>query len=201
MVKGGAIKSINQHYNKCLARRKSIAKKVNDVETTSNIQSLTRKRNNAICDKMHKISREVINHCISTGTGTLFIGYNAGWKDRINLGKHTNQNFVQVPFLKLVGMIEYKATLEGIDVHRITEEFTSQTCSRCGLRRKANRVHRGLYKCKRCGFLINADVNAARNIKEKGLHEQQPVVEAAGKVVDSGGMNPPLESLLEGTFH
>ena len=108
---------------------------------------------------------------------------------------------MQVPSLKLVQMIEYKAKLEGIDVHRITEEFTSQTCSRCGLRRKANRVHRGLYKCKRCGLVINADVNAARNIKQKGLREQQPVVEAAGTVVDSGGMNPPLESPPEGTFH
>jgi len=201
IVKGGAIKSINQHYNKCLARRKSIAKKVNDVETTSHIQGLTRKRNNAIHGKMHEISKEVIDHCISTGTGTLFIGYNSGWKKYINLGKCTNQNFVQVPFLKLVQMIEYKAELEGIDVHRITEEYTSQTCSHCGLRRKANRVHRGLYKCKRCGLLINADINAARNIKEKGLREQQPVVEAAGKVVDIGGMNPPLESLHVRTFH
>ena len=135
------------------------------------------------------------------GIGTLFIGYNSGWKKYINLGKRTNQNFVQVPFLKLIRMIKYKAELEGIDVHRITEEYTSQTCSHCGLRRKANRVHRGLYKCKRCGLVINADINAARNMKEKGLREQQPVVEAAGKVVDIGGMNPPLESLRVRTFH
>ena len=174
IVKGGAIKSINQHYNKCLARRKSIAKKVNDVETTSHIQGLTRKRNNAIHGKMHEISKEVIDHCILTGTGTLFIGYNPGWKKYINLGKRTNQNFVQVPFLKLVQMIEYKAELEGIDVHRITEEYTSQTCSHCGLRRKANRVHRGLYKCKRCGLVINPTSTRRATLKKKDSANSSP---------------------------
>ena len=193
IVKGGAVKSINQFFNKQVARCKSIAKKVNGVETTGQIQELTRKRNNGIHDKMHKASKEIIDHCIAINTGTVIIGYNPGWKDHVNIGKRNNQNFVQVPFLKLIKMIEYKASLVGIDVHRVTEEFTSQTCSRCKLRRKANRVHRGLYICKRCGLVINADVNAARNINEKGLREQQPVVEAAVKVVDSGDMNSPVE--------
>ena len=100
---------------------------------------------------------------------------------------------MQVPLSRLVEMIEYKAMLVGIDVHRVTEEYTSQTCSRCGLRRKANRVHRGLYKCKRCGLILNADVNAARNILNKGFHEHRPVLEATGKVVDRGGLDPPNE--------
>jgi len=193
IVKGGAIKSINQHYNKQLAKYKSIAKKVNDLEMTNQIRKLARVRNNKIHGKMHQVSRELIDHCIATGTGTIIIGYNAGWKDSINIGKRNNQNFVQVPFLTLVEMIEYKAMLVGIEVCRVTEEYTSQACSRCGQRRKANRMHRGLYTCKRCGLIINADINAARNIKQKGLREQQPVVEAVARVVDRGGMNPPFE--------
>ena len=122
----------------------------------------------------------------------MFVGYNAGWKDGINIGRRNNQNFVQVPLLKLVEMIEYKAALVGIDVSRVIEEYTSQTCSRCGLRRKANRVHRGLYRCSRCGLVINADVNAARNIVKKGIRERQPAVEAAVNVADRGGLGPPV---------
>jgi putative transposase len=194
IVKGGAIKSINHFYNKSIAICTSIAKHVNNVDITRYMKKLVRVRNNKIHDKMHQASRYVINHCIDYGISTIFIGYNANWKDGIELGKRNNQNFVQAPLLKFVKQIEYKGALIGITVRRVTEEFTSQTCSRCGQRRKANRVHRGLYTCKRCGLVINADVNAARNIRDKALRERQPVVEAAGNVTDTGGLNPPIES-------
>ena len=190
-AKGGALKSVNQYYNKQVAKAKSIAKSVNGRDTTKRIARMTRVRNNTVHDLLHKVSRALVDDCISRNVGTVFIGHNPGWKDSISLGSRTNQNFVQVPLLRLVEMVEYKAALVGIDVLRITEEFTSQACSRCGLRRKANRVHRGLYKCKRCGLLVNADVNAARNILQKGIRERQPVVEATAKVADRGGLNPP----------
>ena len=88
--------------------------------------------------------------------------------------------------------LEYKGALAGIEVHRVTEAYTSQTCSSCGERRAANRVHRGLYKCNHCGLVIKADVNAARNIKTKGIRETSFVVGAAMPVADSGGLDPPL---------
>ena len=37
----------------------------------------------------------------------------------------------------------------------------------CGLRRRANRRHRGLYHCIRCSMHLNADVNGALNIMRK----------------------------------
>jgi predicted RNA-binding Zn-ribbon protein involved in translation (DUF1610 family) len=43
--------------------------------------------------------------------------------------------------------------------------YRSQRCSSCGNVRKANRKGK-LYSCKRCGFICDADMNAARN------HEQ-----------------------------
>jgi len=190
-AKGGALKSVNQYYNKQLAKFKSIAKRVNGRDMTARIARMTRMRNNRILDVLHKVSRALVEDCVAKNVGTVFIGYNPGWKDGINLGSRTNQNFVQVPLLRLVEMIEYKAALVGIDVRRITEEYTSQTCSRCGLRRKANRIHRGLYQCKRCGLLVHADVNAAWNIMQKGIRERQPVVEATANVADRGGLDPP----------
>ena len=191
IVKGGAIKSINQFYNKRFASLKSIAKIVNDKNSTWQMTKLTRVRNNKVHSKMHEVSCRIINHCIEHDIGTVYIGYNEGWKDSINIGRRNNQNFVQVPFLMLVEMIEYKAKLVGIDVHRVMEEYTSQACSRCFRVRKANRVHRGLYTCHHCGLIINADINAACYIKNKGLREHSPFIEAASKVVDRGGLNPP----------
>jgi putative transposase len=74
-------------------------------------------------------------------------------------------------------LIRYKAALVGITVVSLTEEYTSQTCSVCkdlpskDNARKANRKHRGLYVCKDCGTVMNADVNGASNIAKKYLDE------------------------------
>jgi putative transposase len=34
---------------------------------------------------------------------------------------------------------------------------------------KSNRIHRGLYHCRDCGTLVNADMNGAINISKKYL--------------------------------
>jgi putative transposase len=166
IVKGGAIKSMNQYYNKRLAKLNSVAKRVNGADETLQIRAMTRKRNDRVRDLVHKASRSVIERCVANNIGTIYVGYNPGWKDSINLGRRTNQGFVLVPHLALVKQLEYKGALAGINVRRVTEAYTSQTCSRCGERRAANRVHRGLYSCSHCGIVINADVNSARNIDE-----------------------------------
>jgi putative transposase len=171
IIKGGVVKSVNQFYNKQLARYKSLARKCNDTDITNKIRALHRKRNNKVRDFVHKTSRRVINHCISNNIGTIVIGYNERWKQEINIGKRNNQNFVSVPFVKLVQLLEYKAEMVGMKVIRTSEEYTSQTCSCCGIVRKASRKYRGLYACKDCGTVLNADVNAAMNILQKEIPE------------------------------
>ncbi|MHA1917828.1 MAG: zinc ribbon domain-containing protein [Candidatus Ranarchaeia archaeon] len=52
---------------------------------------------------------------------------------------------------------------------RVSEEFTSQTCSCCGVVNKSNRKHRGLYICSKCGCVLNADLNASGTILRKGV--------------------------------
>ena len=169
IIKGGVVKSINQFYNKQLAKYKSISQKCNKKHLTNRILKFHRKRNNKIHDFFHKTSRKIVNHCIEHNIGTIVVGYNEKWKQNIQIGKRNNQNFVSVPFLKLIQQIEYKSEMVGITVIRTSEEYTSQTCSSCGIIRKANRKYRGLYVCKNCGVVLNADVNASTNIFRKGV--------------------------------
>ena len=63
--------------------------------------------------------------------------------------------------------LQSKGELYGINVEFVNEAYTSQTCSGCGLIRKANRVKRGLYRCKNFKLQINADINGAINIMRK----------------------------------
>ena len=169
IIKGGVLKSINQYYNKELAKYKSLAKKCNDKHITNRILRIHRKRNNKVRDFFHKTSRKIINHCIEHDIGTIIVGYNKGWKQNINIGKKQNQNFVSIPFLKFIQQLEYKCEMVGIDLIRIAEDYTSQTCSQCGVVKKSNRKHRGLYVCSVCGSVMNADVNASKNILHKGI--------------------------------
>ncbi|MEE9379110.1 MAG: transposase [Candidatus Lokiarchaeia archaeon] len=174
IIKGGIIKSINQFYNKQLARYKGIKDKQRIGSDTKRMQWLTRTRNNKINDIFHKISRTVINYCITHDFGTIVIGYNKTWKHKIKLGKRNNQNFVQIPFSKLVSQIKYKSELIEIDVILEPESFTS----RCSFldnesiekhkKYQGKRICRGLYQSHR-GAIINADVNGAYNILKKAV--------------------------------
>ncbi|MHA1971355.1 MAG: zinc ribbon domain-containing protein [Candidatus Hodarchaeales archaeon] len=95
---------------------------------------------------------------------TIVVGYNEQWKQKCSLGRRNNHNFVQIPFLKLVQMLEYKGSRVGITVLRVPEAYTSIRCSHCGHISRSNRRSRGWYVCCSCGSHFNADHNAARNI-------------------------------------
>ena len=169
LVKGGVVKSINQWYNKQIAKYRSLAAEKNHSTDTHRLLRLGRHRSNKIKDFLHKTSRLIISHCLTNNISTIVVGYNERWKQYCKLGKRNTQNFVNIPLLKLVQMLEYKANRLGITVIRISESYTSQRCSSCGIINKKNRCCRGLYVCKTCGERLNADFNAARNILHRYL--------------------------------
>ena len=174
IIKGGAVKSINQFYNKQLAKYKSYKDRQGLHFETKRLQRLTRKRNNKINDIFHKITRSIINYCIKHDFGTIVIGYNRAWKQKITLGRKNNQNFIQLPFYKLIHQLEYKSELVGISVRVEEESFTSMCSFLDGEsinkheRYAGRRVSRGLFKSRE-GILINADVNAGYNIIKKAI--------------------------------
>jgi transposase len=49
-------------------------------------------------------------------------------------------------------------------VQMISSAFTSQRCSACGHVDRKSRESQAVFRCAACGFTLNADVNAARNI-------------------------------------
>jgi putative transposase len=63
VIKGGVVKSINQYYNKELARIKSIYDR-QGIRTGKIMQKLTTKRDKKINDYFHKTSRRIIEYCV-----------------------------------------------------------------------------------------------------------------------------------------
>ena len=168
IVNGKIIKSINQFYNEKKAKLQSYT----DKYMTKRLKKTIHSRNMKISDYLHKTSRFIIDYCTQNNIGNIVIGYNENWKQEVNLGKVTNQKFCNIPYDKLVKMIEYKAKLVGIKV-TLNEESYSSKCDSLALEpvQKQNvylgkRLKRGLFQSS-VGKLVNADVNGSLNILRK----------------------------------
>lgn len=170
IINGKPLKSINWYYNKKKAKLQSLLK--NNKHTSNKIVNLTIRRNNRINNYLHKASRLFINYLVSNDITDVVIGYNKEWKQGINIGRVNNQNFVNIPYYKLLNMITYKCQLLGITVH-VTEESYTSKCSFLDnedvckhTEYKGKRIKRGLFQSAD-GRLINADINGELNILKK----------------------------------
>ena len=172
IVNGKVPKSTNQFYNKELAYWKSVCMMTSGRYSSARTNRLTAKRNRRIDDYMHKASKLIIGECVRQDISTIVIGKNKEWKQESKLSKRVNQHFVQIPFARLIQMIEYKAKECGIAVILTEESYTSGTSFLDGEAptkesyNKSRRIHRGLFKAND-GRLINADVNGAFQIMRK----------------------------------
>jgi putative transposase len=178
LINGRPLKSINQFYNKRSSQLQSQLKV--GRKTSPRIQRLTRCRNQKIDNYLHHASRLIVDVVSAKQIGTLVVGKNEQWKTEINLGKQTNQNFVNIPHSRLIEMLEYKARLVGINVIVQEESYTSRAnfmgqdpIPVYGKTEKepmftGKRIKRGLYKTS-TGQLINSDINASYNILRKAI--------------------------------
>ena len=176
ILSGKKLKSINQYFNKNIADRQE--KLPREVYTSKEIERLWTKRRNKIDYETHKISKYIVELMDERNVSKLIIGNNIGWKQGINLGKRNNQNFVNIPYRKIIDQIIYKCQMKGIEVIVREESYTSKasfldydyipTINEDDEVKdfSGERVKRGLYRTNK-GKRINADVNGAYNIMAK----------------------------------
>ena len=88
---------------------------------------------------------------------------------RKTVRKSERDRFGKWAFGQLRNYIEYKAKILGVEVVKVDPRNTSRTCSECGHCEKLNRKSQAVFKCRSCGFSINADLNAARNIAARAI--------------------------------
>lgn len=188
IVNGKIIKSFNQWYNKKKARLMSY---IGDKGISKRLRQLNNYRNFWIDDKIHKVSRFIVNFCIDNNIGNLIVGLNKGWKQNINLGRKMNQGFVEIPFSKLIDKICYKCKMIGIDFQTHEESYTSKVDHLAFEPLKKHDIYlgkrkrRGLFQSS-MGKLINADINGAIGIGRKVFGDSY-----VSRIIDSGfAFNP-----------
>ena len=155
-------------------------KKILIKRLKNKIKRITTKRNRKIDNYVHQLSRKLINHLSKLGVKNIIYGKNVNFKQEINLGKVTNQNFVNIPFNLIIERLRYKAALAGINFMTVEESYTSKTSflDREKLHGYKNdkapkdytflgdRFTRSLFRSKD-GHIIHADTNASFNIIRK----------------------------------
>ena len=178
IIDGRRIKSINAYYNKQKAKIQSELEKSRGKKWSNRLQSLTDWRNARINDYLHKASADVVKTCLIHNLSKVVVGDVAKSLNHINLGKKTNQNFVNLSLGQFVDKLRYKLEQHGIKLIVANESYTSKASfvdndkmpktynKKAKPSYSGKRIKRGLYKSQN-GILINADVNGAYNILRK----------------------------------
>ncbi len=127
---------------------------------------------NVRLDALHNLSRQIVDayemiaiedlqlaNMTASAKGTT---ENPGRNVKAKAG--LNRSMLNASMRNFRIMLEYKAEAAGGDVMAVDPAYTSQTCSECGYIDRANRPTQSRFCCIKCGFELNADINAARNI-------------------------------------
>lgn len=169
-------------------RYRSLRKKLQSVGTQSAKRHLRKIR-----EKENRFRRDV-NHCVSKKiVNSLPAGTVIAIEDLKNIRKRSNKMRKEQrywingwSFYQLENFLVYKAQNNGCYVEHVDARYTSQRCSECGHKERGNRPKQSIFKCKKCGFQLNADLNSSRNIRKNYMDAKgypcraavnQPIVE------------------------
>jgi len=161
-----------QEQERRIFRLKRKLQKKHTKSATRHLKKLSGKLFRQRRDHDHVLSKRIVQN---TPQGSTLVFENL--KDirvtsRIGRGKKNKnveikRRFHSWSFAQLHGFVSYKAAWHGIEVVKVDPRHTSQTCSRCGHQARNNRRSQSLFKCRHCGYSLNADYNAAINIRNK----------------------------------
>ena len=176
-IKGTKLKAINQYFNKLKASLQSMLPQ--KQYTSKLINQLMYKREEQLRNYIGYYTNQLIEILKKEKISKLIVGYNKNWKQNINIGKVNNQNFVNIPFKKILDILRYKLEENGIECKEQEESYTSKSSyldnddipvykenDGTNYIFSGKRIKRGIYKSKQ-GKIINADLNGALNILKK----------------------------------
>ena len=175
-IKGTKLKVINQYFNKIKASLQSMLP--NKQYVSKFINQLLYKRTEQLRNYIGYYTNKLIEILRTERISKLVVGYNKEWKQEINIGSKNNQNFVSIPFRKILDILRYKLEDNGIEYKEQEESYTSKASYLDNddipiykeeteeIKFSGRRIKRGIYKSKQ-GKIINADLNGALNILKK----------------------------------
>jgi len=178
--KGNQVNRINNKYNYLRGKLQQCGSK----SAKRHLKRLSKKENRFKTDSNHVISKQIVN---SLPENSIIVLEDLKYirKRTKSWSKDLNRKLNSWAFSQLEQFLIYKAQSKSILVEYISAYYTSQKCSNCSHTEKQNRLNQPTFKCKKCNFQLNADLNASRVIElnyrdskryPKRLSVNQPIV-------------------------
>ncbi len=118
---------------------------------------------------IHTVANELVSEAIDYGCDVIVFEDLTDIRERL---PHATWHHIWA-FRRLFEYVEYKAPEQGVFVEQVEPNYTSQRCSRmnCGFTHEDNRDGEH-FECQKCGYEVNADYNAAKNIGVRYARKQ-----------------------------
>lgn len=142
-----------------------LRKKLGREKKFQAIRKIGSKERRIVNHELHKIAKEIVNEA-EENNAVIALGNLKGVRKNWNKGRKANRKINSMPSYRLKEYIKYKAHERGIIVIEVPEHNTSKQCSRCGSM-NTDRYKQANFKCRDCGYQVNADANGAKNILKR----------------------------------
>jgi IS605 OrfB family transposase len=160
---GGEIRRVSKRYEKLRSALQSCGSK----SAKRHLRRISKKENRFRADANHRITKQIVQS-IPEGR-TIVLEKLEGIRQTARLRKKQRGELHKWNFFQFQQFLTYKAEAKGMAIEYVDARYTSQKCSRCGYISRSNRQFQSVFKCKQCGFSLNADLNASRNIRQNYL--------------------------------
>lgn len=160
---GSAIKSVRHRHRRLRSRLQSKCTR----SAKRRLRRLSGKEARFARNVNHVISKQIVACAKDTGRGIALEDLKH-IRSRVTVRRKQRASLHSWSFAQLRSFIEYKAKLHGVRVAIVDPRNSSRQCSICGHTEKANRSDQSTFRCRACGYVAHADINAAANLRERG---------------------------------
>ena len=147
-----------KHHQRSLSRKKKGSK--NYLKEKYKVQNIYSR----IKRKRHEYTNQTVRKIINMRPKVIVL-------EDLNIqgmmkNRHLARAIAEQNLYLLRKLIEYRAAEAGIKI-KLADRFypSSKTCSNCGHVKKDLKLSERIYKCPKCGIIIDRDFNAALNLE------------------------------------
>ena len=160
---GGKVRAISQRYQDLKANLQSCGSR----SAKRHLRKMSKKENRFRKDHNHCISKKIVQ---SLPVGSTIILEDLKYiREKCRQRKKQRREFHSWSFFQLEEFLKYKSEAHDCFIAYVDARYTSQKCSHCGHIDRSNRKNQTQFKCTRCGYTLNADLNASFNIRNNYL--------------------------------
>lgn len=173
IITGRKLRSIKRFRDKEVAKVKSLMSRCQKGsrryrKLSKAIYDLHHKADNQINDAVHKTTKLFLDYCIEHNVTTVYYGdLDSATRGTVGqISSHVGQKLNEWCHGRVVQQLENKLSRYGIELVKVSEAYSSQTCPACGERHKTRTRN---YSCG-CGYKQHRDIVGAINLLNTNSH-------------------------------